>query len=445
MKKLLVALVLIVVLAGIGMPYINGMVMEKVVHQASDNINQMYTDSGSDMKIEIQNYERGFSKSYIEWKIDLGALSGLYGVDEILFLEEAEHGYKGVVSKTHLDKNKWFNEFVQNHLGGTNPLHIETTYPLKGKIVSSIILDTFLFEARDGTSGTVKSGQISFQMDKEFKNIGTDVLWKGVDLGDKIKLQAVSVQSQLNKISTHIWAGQTSFELEELWVKDKRDQIDLKKASAHNRIDYDQEADRLNVSFGMGVDHLAEKGRDVLKNANINLSVNQLDATGYEQFVQMYTEMVYEMMKSMGESGFDPNTTEQMFQRQSAAQGIQIMTEAEKLLKKGLEIRILDLKAQLPQGEIKGELSLTLKKNMTMAGFLPIMMQPKIALDVFELHTRLNMPLALAGKNPNLFQPIYPGMETGLFIKENNRMVHEADTRDGKLFINQNEVNLDLR
>lgn len=39
--------------------------------------------------------------------------------------------------------------------------------------------------------------------------------------------------------------------------------------------------------------------------------------------------------------------------------------------------------------------------------------------------------------------PYYPGMQTGLFIKDGDSLVHRAETKGGKLFINGKEVVLD--
>ena len=77
---------------------------------------------------------------------------------------------------------------------------------------------------------------------------------------------------------------------------------------------------------------------------------------------------------------------------------------------------------------------------MTMTGFIPIMMQHSAVLDIFSLHSQLTLPAQMAGNNPSLLNPVYPGMQTGLFLKDGDMLTHEAQTRDGKLFINKIEV-----
>jgi len=36
--------------------------------------------------------------------------------------------------------------------------------------------------------------------------------------------------------------------------------------------------------------------------------------------------------------------------------------------------------------------------------------------------------------------PLYPGMQTGLFVKDGGNLVHAAETIDGKLIVNDQEV-----
>lgn len=445
MKKGIIVVVAIAALAGLSLPYINGRVMERIVYEASDNINQMYTDSGSDIKIEIEQYDRGVTKSFIDWKIDLGMFASVYGIDEIRFVEEADHGYKGVTSQTRLENNPWFQDFLDQYLNGQNPFQIKTVYPLKGDIVSTITMDAFTVDNAEGITGSVKPATMSLSMDKHLTRIGTDLSWQGLHAGDMIQVDGLSAKTQLNRISTHIWAGTSSFNLAQLWVKDKGDHVAMKNATADTQIVFHKESNRLDISLGMGVEELAEKGAPVLDGGVFKVHLDQLDAAGYEQIAQMYAAMVSDMVKAMGEKGFDPQKMDSFFQRHAAAQGLQMMTEFEKLLRKGLMIRISELKARLPKGEVDGFLRLALKKNMTMAGFMPVMMNPDILLDIFDLETRLTLPEALGGNNPNLYQPLYPGMQTGLFIRENGQICHQAKTTDGKLYINQKEVSLKIR
>ncbi|MFH2092490.1 MAG: DUF945 family protein [Pseudomonadota bacterium] len=444
MKKFAIVFVLLILFAGIGMPYVNGLMMNKAVTHAMANINQMNADSGSDIKLEMIAYNRGFYSSVVEWKIDFGSLSNVYGVDDLVFVETAIHGYKGVVSQTSLEKNQWFSNLLAQSLGGENPLHIQTVYPLKGDIVSTLVMDAVSFE-KEGVRIELKPARFSLSMDRELTGFRSDLNWKGCEVPGKLKLDQIVVTSEMKKISTYIWDGQALFNVGDFWLQDGQNQMKAKHIKVRNFQDYHEDTNRLSMGIELGVDLFSENGTDELKDGFVRIRINQMDAHGYEQIAKLYTALVHDMIKTMGERGFDPDNMEALFERKMAGSGLQVLAEAEKLLKKDFEIQISDLKARLPLGKIEGSLSVSLKKDMTMTGFLPVMMQHSMVLDIFSLQSKLILPATMVGENSSLLNPIYPGMQTGLFVKQGDMMTHEAQTRDGKLFINTKQVALQLR
>ncbi len=67
-------------------------------------------------------------------------------------------------------------------------------------------------------------------------------------------------------------------------------------------------------------------------------------------------------------------------------------------------------------------------------------MQPAVALDIFSLQSDFSLPAEMVEGNPYFLNPVYPGMQTGLFIRFGDTLTHKARTQDGKLFINEKEV-----
>ena len=110
------------------------------------------------------------------------------------------------------------------------------------------------------------------------------------------------------------------------------------------------------------------------------------------------------------------------------------------ILKKGLEIKLSDLNVKLADGEINGDMTLRLLKDMTLMQFAPIITQPEQLFEIFYLKSNLRLPVNLVGENPKLLTPLYPGMQTGLFIKKGDNLVHQAETADGKLIVNGKAV-----
>jgi hypothetical protein len=123
-----------------------------------------------------------------------------------------------------------------------------------------------------------------------------------------------------------------------------------------------------------------------------------------------------------------------------AAMGFQMMAAYERLLKAGLELQVSDLLVNLADGDITGDVTLRLLKDMTFMQFAPVVSQPELLLDIFYLKSDVSLPARLVGENPGLLTPVYPGMQTGLFVKRGDKLIHRAETIDGKLMLNGSDV-----
>lgn len=441
MKKTVVGVILIVVVVAVGAPFANGLIMERVVRQTHVDINKMYADSGSDISIEIMEYDRGFSSSRIKWKLSLGKLESLYGVDGIMVVEDAKHGYTSVVSKSSLDENKWYRDFVERQLDGKDPVRITTRYAMSGNIESTLSLDEF--SIKDGQD-LLKSrpGKIVIACGKGLKRFTTHGSYGGFSIDNKLNISDISMQSELEKISTYIWAGNGSVTVDNSEAVAKNDHMKLSNMSFGYKMDYEKKSRTLSMGADYGAENITF-GEDSIENASVHISISGVDADGYENLMTVYTGMINTAMEDAGQTPDDSQDVEALMQQQMMSSGIQLVTALEKLLKDGLELKITDLKATLPSGDINGDVVLGLKKDMTMVQFMPIATNPKLALDIFSLRSDISLPAEMAGENPRLFLPLFPGMRTGIFEKAGDRVVHKAETIDGKLMLNGQEVLLD--
>ncbi|MBU8849397.1 MAG: YdgA family protein [Desulfobacterales bacterium] len=438
MKKIIIGVGLIIIFAGAGTPLFSGLMMERIVKQSFIDINRMYAATGSGVSVEISQYDRRFSSSQIEWKIKLGPLKSLSGVEEIIFINRADHGVTNVVSTTSLEKNKWFTDFVNHKLNGKNPLEIRTEYKFSGDIKSTLALDAFSFK-EGGDTIEMRPGTMLITLDKGVENIFSEITWEGCFIPGKIRMDNLSFNSKIKKISTYIWDGKLSFAVENIKMDNGKERIELSKLKCAHTLDYNKEDASLSIGMGYGIDSI-KSGQNNINNAFVRIGLNRIDARGYEDFMRLYSQMMNETMVEVATSQHHPDTMKKAVEKQMTAVGLQMVGTYEKLLKKGFEIQISDLRAQLPQGKIKGDITLSLKKDMTIARFVPIMMQPAAALEIFLLKSDVTLPFKLVGDNQMLLAPVYSGMQTGLFIKDGDNLIHKAETRDGKLLLNGKEV-----
>ncbi len=440
MKKAIIGVLLLLIIAGVGAPFVSGLMMEKVVKRSFSDLNKMYADAGYDVTVEVVKYDRKYASSEIEWKVNLGSLKAVYGIDEIIFIDRADHQYTGVVTRTSLEKNKWFTDFVSNKLNGKNPLAIVTEYKLSGDIHSAIALEAFSLPVR-GEMVEIKTGKADFSFDKDLVNFTSEASWQGFSVADKLKVDGVSAASSLEKISTYIWDGEFSFGVERAKITGRVEQFELVNFKGDYSLDVDKEENTVSVVASFGADHVLAD-HDKVDDAFVRIGVVNLDIPGFEDFMKLYAKMTNNILKDINAAGNDPEILKKILKQQVVRSQFQMLTAYEGLMKQGLEIQISDLHAVLPQGEVKGDAALSLNKDMTFAQFVPLQQQPELLLDIFSLHSDVSFPAELVGDNPVLLEPIYPGMKTGLFVRDGENLVHKAETQDGKLYLNGQEVSL---
>ena len=441
MKKIIVVvLALLVVIVGV-IPLASGFILERTVHKTAEDLNLIYANSALGYSVEIVSYDRGYLTSDFEWKINMRALKNVCGIESVLLKEHARHGYSGVVSTTSLEENAWFNSFVNDKLQGRDPFHIQTVFSLFGGIESTVALDAFSVVV-EGEEFNVKQGEIVIAADRMLKNFVSSGNWQGVAVGEKISVGEISMASNLEMISEFIWDGDVVFDVKNLSAMDKDAEFDLVDMKVQYLLEADKDANTMGGDVLFSVDSLQVKDKKV-DDASVRFVVKGIHLDEYEEFMKSYSQMISKIISDIKPNDKGNKKNDEIMKQEMAKIGFQIMGGYEKLLKEGLEVRISDLKFKLSDGEVKGDITLRLLKEMTFMQFAPIIYEPQLLLDIFHIKSDFSMPVKLVGENPKLLTPVHPGMQTGLFIKDGDNLVHSAETKGGKLFLNGKEVVLD--
>ncbi|MGD9008795.1 MAG: DUF945 family protein [Desulfobacteraceae bacterium] len=437
MKKIIVVVALILVI-GASIPFASGLIMERTVRSAFQDMNTYFAANGADLSLEIISYDRSYLTSDIEWKVDLGALKAIYRIDEVVFKDHAKHGLTGVVSTTSLEKNPWYTAFVDEKLQGRDPIHISTAYGLFGNIDTKIVSDAFSFIVENETID-VKSGSMALATDRKLKHFTSTCSWQGLSAGEKFDIGDMSMASNLEMVSTFIWDGDASFSVQNIKAQEKENQFGIKGIKGKYLFDVADDQTTMSWEALFSMESLDAKDINV-DDASVRFVTKGLNVKGYEEFMKLYAQNVSELFGQMEALQNDPETAKEIMDRQMAAMGFNMMAIYEKLLKAGLELQVADLAIKLPQGDITGGLTLRLLKDMTFMQFAPIVTQPELLFDIVYLKSDFSLPAGLVGDNTKLQEPVFPGMKTGLFVKNGDNLVHAAETADGKLMVNGEEV-----
>jgi uncharacterized protein YdgA (DUF945 family) len=262
-----------------------------------------------------------------------------------------------------------------------------------------------------------------------------------MEFAGKGAVAAVSAKSKLAFVAPFIWDGDFHLAIQNGWLNEEKsgERFALAGVKIDSVIGFDKERKTLSATAEYSAESLTA-GTEKIGNIFARFGVKGLNAERYETFMKLYTASMQSLFADIAAAGDDPEKMKDALERQMAGMGLQLFAAGEKLLTNGLELQLSGLHLQLPEGEIKMDLLVRLKKDTTFAQFIPMVNQPKLALDILELKTAISLPEKLVDDAPLLYAPIYPGMQTGLFVKSGDLAKHTAETRDGKLILNDKEV-----
>lgn len=437
MRNKITAALLVLLAVTLGAPLVNGLLMERVIRNSYDEANALYAEAGSDAVLEIVRYDRGYRSSEIEWKLKLGQLRTIYGVDEIIFIDRARHHLLGIVSDTSLEKNEWFNELIAQNMEGGNPLQITTRYRLTGEIESTLAIAPIgVLVEQDRLQ--IGPGRLTITSDNSFTTIRTEGTLQGISFGETFALEGLSLVSNLEKISTYIWEGAISLAIDRGRAVDQDGLLEFRAIKGTYTLDYDGKRGQLSIGAELTADGLNYEDTRV-ERPRLRIEVGNLDAEGYERYLETSGDVANSVLSDIGRSdigsaGPGHEAGRDTLTNTMTMAGIQLLAAGENLLKKDLEIRISDLFVRMPSGDITGNLVFRLREDLNFMQLAPLINQPSLAFQLFSLQSSLSMPAGLVDDPTTLTAPLNPAMTTGFFRQDGDRLIHQAETRGDKLF-----------
>lgn len=438
MKKLIVVVLLIIVIAA-GLPFLNGVLLERVLKNSVDMANAMQADNPFGYSIEIVNYKRSYTATDLELKLDMGILKDIYGIDSIVINENAKHGFIGVRSTTSLKGNEWYDSFIEERLNGQDPLHIETFYSLLGGIESDVRLDAFSTNI-ENIALNIKKAEIKVMSDKSLQNYNISGNWQGFDIDKKFSVNEVSIGMNMEMVTQSLWDGDADINIKSVDVTDKGQNVKISDLNIETESNVNQDANTMGLDIYYDISSIRSGDKNI-EDITLHMGLNGLKIDALEEFRKTYFDFVSQIVPKLAINDPSKLNNEQM-RKEIAQMNLKMVAAYEKLLREGLELQVSDVHVKLPQGEVKGDVTLRLLKDMTFAQFLPFINQPEGLYDALYLKTYISLPVALVGENPQLTMPPVPEMKTGFFIKNGDFLVNRMETKDGKLILNDNVVPL---
>ncbi|PID75424.1 MAG: hypothetical protein CSA20_05445 [Deltaproteobacteria bacterium] len=441
MKKGLITILILAVAFLAVIPWLGGMITESTIQEQVAKTNQIYSDIGQRTNIEIVEYNRGFGASTFLMKLTDPILAKFFGIQEILIDSEAKHGITGIDTTSSLQKNSWYKDFIDSKLGGKDPLHTHTRYSYLGNVTSDVQLDECSL-ASDRNTFTIKAGNFTSTADKELTNFTIKGDWKGLEAAfdeGTIQLGPSTLKGDMKLFSPYIWKGSMEFAAQELQAGQEAETFTLTGPRIEVKSDISKDGATMSVEEKISFDQLQIEEEKV-ESFSGSVIIKNINVKAYEEFIKAYSKAMEPIIDTMLD---DPEKDPQIAGEEVAATMLGMLPLVEKLLSKDLEIRLSNIHLTLPEGEIKADVRLQLLEDVTLTQFISMSQKPGMFLDIFSLASDISFPKALAEDNDSsLFQPLLPGMQTGFFVIKDDKAVHTAEIRDGKLYLNDKEVPL---
>ncbi|THB76523.1 MAG: DUF945 family protein [Desulfobulbaceae bacterium] len=437
MKKIAVSIILIALVVSAAIPIASGFLAKRVVVQSVEEVNSFYAESGYDISVEILKYDRQLFNSEIEWKIDFGSLQNLYGTSEIIFYDRAKHGYRGIRSHTSLEKNSWYQSFVDSYLNGVDPLTIVTTYNIIGNIESLAKLESFSFE-KDGEQVVVKSGFMVMSCDQAISKIKADLSWEGGQVQERLILEALEIHQNMKKVSDLVWQGDMLFTLGTLQFPNQQMDAGFQNVSMDYTLSYDQPNDKLNMFSHFGVGSMVADVQS-MKDLSFIFAIENLDRQAFEDFMAFYGKTTSAIFGQLKDAENDQQKNE-IIKQQATIAGFQMMSAFERLLTKDLTLKFSDFAADLTDGSVEADLMVVLKEKLSLAQLNGLSLDPDLITDFFDMELDISFPETLLDKKEALIVPLRPQMKTGLFLNQNGRLMHQSRILNDTISLNGNEI-----
>jgi len=407
MKKVIIPIVVLVIAAFIGMPYITGKVAESETNKLVDRMNQGSQSYGH---TEITKYKRGFRSTESSFKLLFP-----YAGDEVEVLYSCD-GSHGVISYSYecqIDSLGEYKAFVDTYLEGSDPLSVTGSVSILGSIEQRINLDAIEDIQTDGGKLSSKGGFVSIETDPKLKNFKFDG-----DIGSSefsvedvmLKINSVELNGDIEIADDGVQLGEADFVASNFiysksnsTLEVKAFEVDTETTGNNESIAFDYDISAQNVVVK------SDKEFPPIKKAVINLTGKGFDRTSVAQLTKTLQEV--------SEQGdFTPE------------QQAVLIPAAEGLLKKGLGLK-LDVDFDFDKDEMTSEIDFKLIDDATITDLSAVVFNPESLLDKLSLENSVFLPetilefddsLAATVRNSPMFNRKGNGFKSELILKKND-------------------------
>lgn len=392
MKKSIIAIACVAAAGIAGAPYITGSMAESETRKMIEEFNANADEYGV---TTIASYERGYSSSKIAYEYNLpSSLSTLTGFNEtIKYNCDYAHGMTGIDYSCDLKANPGYQKFIDDELGGVDPVSITGGMSAFGGFSQEIATTAIDKKMQDGSILKLAPSEIIVKSDGGFTVFDSVANLGAIELSDADGSLSVSPSTMNWKMKpTELGLFEGDYDMSVASVnfvdanqRTKLDGISLSGASV-------ERGDKMDSTVKMSVKSMSGEGAQAiaLDDAVFSVDILGVNSQALVEYQEFATKMQSDLLASLeegNEQAVDPN------------QMMAMLPIIEKMLDKDLNIKMAF------SGNVMGkpnsaDIDLKLLDKTSFAQLSAIAFNPESVLQYFDIKLNTSLDKSLVDGHP---------------------------------------------
>ncbi len=396
MNKLLIGLPVAAAVVFAGVPFMTGIVAEKKSKELVEIVNVQASQYGT---VKIKNYDRGFLQSKSSYIYSLApAFQKAFKIDSIEYDCQVDHGVTGVKYLCLMANQGGYKAFLDEFLGGKDPLSIMGNISAFGSIDQTVAIDSLTVDLPEGVKFSIPE-QISltaeFDQSSSVYDFAGEIPKVSYEAAGSFNADMVSFNGNVQELRDSLYVGEMTLSGKQLQAEDTKGSVALNDFN----IDTSTKESGTTISSSATVNAKSvefpnQTGQiDTFSELKLDVSMYGLETDALAEYVQANKEL----QKAVLAAGSDTAAQNEI----ALTSMSKLIPVAEKLLKKGLG---MNAKSSFNSGGTKNDISidLSLIKEMKFSEMMGFLFSPDETLKNFKGSLNVDLKKELLEKYPAL-------------------------------------------
>lgn len=393
MKKIIIALILVLLVVFVGAPYFTGKVAETETAKMIEVMNKSSTEYGLS---EIISYERRMRSTTARYKYTPPILfSELTQIsDGITYTCESKHGITSIDYNCTLDGESSYINFVNENLNGNDPLTMFGTVSMFGSITQTLSFDGIENLDIDGETINLPKAlllvETDFALSRYKINGNSDAFEVSGENNETVSIGKMTLEGDIAQIESSLFSGNAAMEVEHFNIQSPLAQTSIKSLSVSTKTS--EHGELINSDVLLSIKEVVAPNIpfESVKDINFGLNAKNLDKQALIDYQTIVTEIQRDLLLS-NEANAAPDL--------NPVHLAKLMPILERMLKQGLEVNT-NVSVALNEKPNEVTLDLALLESLTLAQLPLFLTDPDNALAKLDVAFKTTLNKSVVDSHP---------------------------------------------